>query len=49
MAMVRDPVSGQVLGSLRGGAAELPTRATRLELHLSNGVSSRVVQLPVEP
>lgn len=49
MAMVRDPASGHVLGFLRGGAAELPTRATRLELHLSNGVSSRVVQLPVEP
>jgi hypothetical protein len=49
MAMVRDPANGQVLGFLRGGAAELPTRATRLELHLSNGVSSRVVQLPVEP
>ena len=49
MAMVRDPASGHVLGFLRGGAAELPTRATRLELHLSNGVSSSVVQLPVEP
>ncbi len=43
MIMVRDGKTGEVVGLARGGRAELPTRASSLEIHVSDGVSSRRV------
>jgi hypothetical protein len=47
MAMVRDPVSGQVLAFARGGRAEVVTDRDDLEVQLSTGVTSRPVRVGV--
>ena len=43
MVLVRDPATGSVLGFGRDGAFSFPAGAGDLELHLSNGVTSRSV------
>jgi hypothetical protein len=47
MVMVRDPASGQVLSFARGGAAEIATDRTDLEVQLSNGIVGRSVRVAV--
>jgi hypothetical protein len=47
MVMVRDPASGQVLSFARGGAAEIATERTDLEVQLSNGILGRSVRIAV--
>jgi hypothetical protein len=47
MVMVRDPASGQVLSFARGGAAEIATERTDLEVQLSNGILGRSVRVAV--
>jgi hypothetical protein len=47
MVMVRDPISGQVLSFARGGAAEIATDRTDLEVQLSNGILGRSVRVAV--
>lgn len=49
MAMVRDATTGEVLGLAREGRLDLQTSAADLEVHLSNGPTSRRVTLPVAP
>ena len=47
MVMVRDPISGQVLSFARGGAAEIATDRTDLDVQLSNGILGRSVRVAV--
>jgi hypothetical protein len=47
MVMVRDPATGQVLSFARGGAAEIATDRTDLEVQLSNGIAGRSVRVAV--
>ncbi len=47
MVMVRDPASGQVLSFARGGAAEIATERTDLEVQLSIGILGRSVRIAV--
>jgi len=47
MVMVRDPASGQVLSFAQGGAAEIATQRTDLEVQLSNGILGRSVRVAV--
>jgi hypothetical protein len=45
--MVRDPETGQVLSFARGGAAQILTGKTRIDLLLSDGVRSRFRRMQV--
>lgn len=47
VALVRDASTGEVLAVARGGSVEVPTRASELEVYLSNGPSSRLVRIPI--
>ncbi|MGH7513437.1 MAG: hypothetical protein ACREOQ_11000 [Gemmatimonadales bacterium] len=47
MVMVRDPATGQVLSFARGGAAEIATDRTDLEVQLSNNIGGRSVRVAV--
>jgi hypothetical protein len=47
MVMVRDPATGEVLSFARGGAAEIATDRTDLEVQLSNGIAGRSVRVAV--
>jgi hypothetical protein len=47
MVMVRDPATGQVLSFARGGAAEIATDRSDLEVQLSNGIAGRSVRVQV--
>jgi hypothetical protein len=47
MVMVRDPATGQVLSFARGGAADIATDRTDLEVQLSNGIAGRSVRVAV--
>lgn len=49
MVMVRDAATGEVLAFGRNGKLNVPTRADRLEIHLSDGLSSQRVLLSVAP
>jgi hypothetical protein len=42
MALVRDPSNGQILALGRGGVMQVPDAGRRLEIHLSDGVSSHL-------
>ena len=48
MAMVRDPGSGQVLGFVRGGRAEIATTRSDLEVQLSGAVGSLTMRVGVQ-
>jgi hypothetical protein len=47
MVMVRDATTGEVLSLARGGAAELFTDRTDLDLVVSNRVQSRQIRVAV--
>ena len=47
MAIVRDASTGEVVAIARGGRVDLATAATSLDLHLSDGLSSRRVTIPI--
>lgn len=47
MAMVRDASTGEVLAFARNGKVDVPTWTDNLEVHLSNGISSSRLMLPV--
>ncbi|MDB4909787.1 MAG: hypothetical protein JWO39_610 [Gemmatimonadetes bacterium] len=49
LAVVRDAKTGEILSFARGGAAMVETRASDLELTLSDGVASTVMQSHVAP
>ncbi len=49
MVMVTDPASGEVIGMVEGGSAELATGATELDLNLSAGVRSVRMRVKVTP
>ena len=49
LAVVRDPKTGQILSLARGGAANIETSASDLELTLSDGVQSTVMQSHLAP
>jgi peptidase M66-like protein len=49
LAVVRNPKTGEILSLARGGAANIETAASDLELTLSDGVQSTVVQTHVAP
>jgi hypothetical protein len=49
MAIVRDATTGEVVAIARGGRLDLTTSATSLDLHLSDGLSSRQVTVPIAP
>jgi hypothetical protein len=40
MALVRDPVTGQVLSFARGGRVDLPVSAGEIEITFSDGLRS---------
>jgi hypothetical protein len=48
MAMVRDPSTGQVLGFVRGGRAEITTTRSEVEVQLSGGVGALPVRVGVQ-
>jgi hypothetical protein len=47
MVMVRDPATGEVLSFARGGAVDIATDRTDLEVQLSNGIAGRSVRVAV--
>jgi len=49
LAVVRDAKTGQILSLARGGAANVETEASDLELTLSDGVQSTVMQSHLAP
>ena len=49
LAVVRDPKTGEILSLARGGAATIETSASDLELTLSDGVRSTVMQSHIAP
>ena len=49
LAVVRDAKTGEILSLARGGAANVETPASDLELTLSDGVQSTVVQSHLAP
>jgi hypothetical protein len=49
LAVVRDAKTGEILSLARGGAATVETRASDLELTLSDGVASTVMQSHLGP
>ena len=49
LAVVRDAKTGEILSFARGGAAMVETSASDLELTLSDGVQSTVMQSHVAP
>jgi len=49
LAVVRDAKSGEILSLARGGAANVETAASDIELTLSDGVQSTVVQSHLAP
>ncbi|HEX5575556.1 MAG TPA: hypothetical protein VFX42_06740, partial [Gemmatimonadales bacterium] len=49
MVMVRDPDTGEVLSFARGGEVQLLTAKTKVDLLLSNGVTSNRRRVRVAP
>lgn len=49
MVMVRDAGTGEVLSFARGGSVQLPASRREVDLVVSNGVTSSVRRVPVEP
>ena len=49
LAVVRDPKTGEILSLARGGTANVETAASDLELTLSDGVQSTVMQTHIAP
>ena len=47
MVMVKDPMTGEVIGMGEGGSLDLLTGARELELILSDGVRSRTQRITV--
>ncbi len=48
VVMAKDPLTGEVLGFLRGGDAHLLTTAKEVELHCSDGVDSQSFRIQVQ-